>query len=158
MNLHSTSNLRRFTADPIRQYAREAVAATKLDRLEGVVAWRIADYLCSQMRDRSLDTLPMTEQENFVERAVYLMGLMHDYEPTAHELLRYEQRKTLRLAEAKVRHEATRLRHQLEAFRVTEPGRELAFCLRCHAGVTIYLDTAGISRSPLLESLCEAAR
>lgn len=149
---------------PIREYARRAVEGLKVDQRSGVLAWRIATYLITQaysLRGRQLGSLedaPARERDHYLSLANVVIALSvsidTDAPPTPGEIARYEQRKSMVLAKAKARHEAARLGHELEMFRPGEYGYELAACRRCHAGVSIHIETAEVSAASLLREQC----
>ncbi len=168
MQSDSTSNLRPFPRNPLSAYAQDAVAAVKLDQRQGVLAWRIAEYLLSQLRPLTnrltarLEAVQPHEREFYLQLAFACIALTESIEgsapPTPNEIRRYEERKALALARARARQDASRLRHQLDVFRPIEPGYEEAHCLSCHAGVRIHQGTAWTSPSEQLAVPCGGSR
>ena len=162
------SNVAPFSPAPIREYARAAVEAVRTDQRHGVLAWRIANHLVAQLRHLAgrptaeLSQVPPSEREFYITLAQAVIALTESIDaaapPTAYEIARYESRKALGLARARGRSEARRLGHDIDVYRPSEPGYELATCRACGAGVSIHLETAGISVSRQLELPCESVR
>ncbi len=160
------SNIARFSPAPMRDYARDAVQAVEQDRRKGVLAWRIANHLCLQTRAATgrptaeLTQVTPAEREHYLQLAAAVVALTESIDttapPTAFEIVRYEQRKALGLARAKGRIEARRLGHEMDVFRPSSDGYELATCRRCGAGVSIHIETAEVSASRQLGLPCEA--
>jgi len=152
--------------NPIRAYARDAVEATRLDEVHGVLVWRIAELLCQQLRHLTnkpavrLYAVPPNEQAFYLGLARAVESQRAAIEtiapPTPGESRRYQQRKALELARARVRLESARLGHELDVFRPDDrAGWDLAFCRKCRAGVSLHLDTAVASVSEQLEAPCQ---
>ena len=162
------NNLQRFSPDPMRQYARQAIAATKEDRRHGILAWRIATHLVNTARSRGgfvptdLHHIPARDRDYYLAIAQAVIALTESIDgaapPTPGEIARYEQRKSLSLARARAHTDAARLGHELDGFRLGDAGDELALCRGCGAGVSIHTDTAGIFASPLLQTQCSVSR
>lgn len=160
----------RVDVDPnssVRTYAKDAVGAVAYDQRQGVLIWRLADHLIQQLRTLTnrppihLEQAPPAEQQFYVGLAQTLYAItaaIDEAPPTPGEVRRYEQRKQLALARARARCEATRLHHDLDVFRPSEPGYELACCRHCRGGVSIHLDTGALSISEQLSQPCRAAR
>ncbi|HVL65772.1 MAG TPA: hypothetical protein VM364_00790 [Vicinamibacterales bacterium] len=165
---HQSTKVTPFSPAPLREYAREAVAAARCDQRHGVLAWRIASHLVGQVRtltgrpSAELSQVPPAEREFYIGLAQAAIALMESIDgeapPTATEILRYEQRKALALARAKARADARRFGHEMDVWRPSDPGYELSTCRRCGAGVTLHLESAGISAARQLELPCQIAR
>ncbi len=163
-NFQQLDNLRPFQRNPVSAYAQDAVEAVKLDQRQGVLAWRIAEFLLSQLRPLTnrptarLEAVQPHEREFYLQLAFACVALTESIEgsapPTPNEIRRYEGRKALALARARARHDAARAGHELDVFRPDEPGYDAAVCRRCGAGVRIHIDTAGVSAAELLAAPC----
>lgn len=163
---NSTTNVVAIRTSPIRDYARDAVAAVQFDRRQGVLAWRVADYLLGQMRLLAghsalpLDRVSPRERDFYLGLALTIQALHTSIEtdapPTESELYRYEQRKQRALARSRVRCIATANRHVLSVWRPDpdRPGVELVHCDACGAGASLRQDSGDESVSALLSQPC----
>lgn len=154
-----------FSTSPIREYARAAVEAAKLDQRDGIAAWRVANHLCMQLRIHTsrptaeLSQVPEVERQSYLALAQVAIAIVRSIDtpegaPTAFEIARHEHLKALHMGRANARREARRLGHEMNVYRPSTPGYELATCRRCGAGVTIHIETAGVSLSEQLELRC----
>jgi hypothetical protein len=153
---------------PLRTFARAIVAEAATDQRHGILAWRIADYLVGQLQAAAggrlvgLEDLSRAEQDFYLRLATTAVAIVDsldlDAPASPREVRRYELRKALALARARVTLDARHRRHDLGEFRETTPGHDLAVCRHCGVGVSIHLGTAGISVSAPLEQPCTAAR
>lgn len=158
-------NLRDIPQSPLRAYAQTAVAGAREDQRQGVLAWRVATYLASQVRpyvgqsSLTLDRLSPAEQAFYVGLAhtVHALSVSIEAEapPTPGEIARYESRKAVTIARSRVRCHAAANRHALG---VWQPSREYRFdvirCERCGAAATLSLDRAQEELSEALLSVC----
>lgn len=159
--------IQQIPPSPIRDYARDAVAAVRHDARQGVLAWRIATYLATQFLSDprvSLYSLPAGSVDFYLGLAQTVQALCvsidGDAPPTPGEIAHIERRKALAHERSRVKCHATANRHELGLWRVDfdRPGREEVSCVRCGAGANLPLDLAVASISDGLFAECSGVR
>lgn len=162
-----SSNVREIHQSPLRDYAREAIAAVKTDQTVGVLTWRIATHIASRvlsMPSVDLDNLPPGSAEFYLGLARTAIALVNTIDteapPTPMEILHYEHRRSISFARSRVRCVASTNNHRLGIWRSDpdRPGVELVRCLSCAAGASLNLTSADTSISDALLATCPQRR
>ena len=158
-------SLRDIPQSPLRAYAQTAVAGAREDQTQGVLAWRVATYLASQVRPyvgqsaTPLDRLPPADQTFYVGLAQTVHALSVSIEaeapPTPGEITRYESRKAVTIARSRVRCHGAANSHALGVWRDDPVLRaEVVRCVRCGAEARLLLPEAQEELSEALLSAC----
>lgn len=156
--------IERKSPEPLRQYARETIDAVRPDLRQGVLVWRMAERILEALRQRNgqsaieLAHAPQAEQQFATRLAQDLfqqtIAIDAGLPPTPDEIRQYEQRKETALRRAFAKMRAYDWGHQIDSFRPSEPGYELARCTRCGAGVSLYLRTGELFGDGTLNQKC----
>lgn len=147
-----------------RAHARTAIAGR--DIVAGVLAERIAEYLCIQLRTlhgqrtAGLTQVPPGEALQMRGYARDIMRLVDEIAverpPTPFEIAHVELATALALARSRVRCHASANRHRLSVWRPDpqRAGVEQAACEKCGAGASLHLATAQENISDELLTAC----